>query len=543
MHQFIQSKNIDDFLETQDRNSDDYHALFALFPHARFNRQAFIHAIRPLNHSTYSEHAATQDLIKHWTGTKEEPVHAICKDCNQPISAFSLFSHATTHYITCNVCDFSPEPDTLCERTQHMMNHQLFCYDTCQYCHLYLPIKHKESHHTSCKKKRVICTECDQLFTIEEHILHITHDAIFQMKKTHNFITCPICSAHVMGEEYATHYRVLHNDLEQSCPYCTQIFFNGITLFTHVTEQHNDDLKELLTYSNEKNSTQDHPYSKNNLLTVIHTYKKIKQPDHLKRINALQKTTHQKIPLQATKKKLQDKMADLCVREHQQEQIENFKKQAINVKEKIHELEEYVKYLEHMIYCSSSTTYDGTTLWLIKNVTQRYQDAQHNKKTYFDSHQFYTHKFGYHMCLRAYLNGNNDSSRGTHFSIFLIVIPGTYDCTLHWPVHFKVSFTLQDQSNSRIKKHITRILTPDADALPIQQPTSATHYCLGFSKFASINVLSDTQYIKDNTLFLQCVVTKDVLSTSNPIYVPSNSRATISETQENIQLLPLLHFQ
>ena len=231
MRQFIQSKHtqskhIDFFLETQESHSKDYHALFALFPHARFNQQAFMHAIRPLNHYTYFEHIPMQDFIKHWTGTKKQPVHVLCKDCNQLISVFSLFLHATTHYIKCRVCNFSPEPGALCERTQHIISHQLSCYDTCQYCHLDIPLTHKEAHHTSCKEKRVTCSECNQPFTIEEHLLHVTHCTIYQAKKKHHFITCPICSERVMGTEYAMHYMVLHSESKHMCPYCTQFFFH-----------------------------------------------------------------------------------------------------------------------------------------------------------------------------------------------------------------------------------------------------------------------------------------------------------------------------
>lgn len=52
---------------------------------------------------------------------------------------------------------------------------------------------------------------------------------------------------------------------------------------------------------------------------------------------------------------------------------------------------------------------------------------------------FYTNKYGYKMCLRIYLNGDG-TGRGTHLSLFFVVMKGPSDALLRWPFNQKVSF-------------------------------------------------------------------------------------------------------
>lgn len=50
---------------------------------------------------------------------------------------------------------------------------------------------------------------------------------------------------------------------------------------------------------------------------------------------------------------------------------------------------------------------------------------------------FYTSKYGYKMCLRVYLNGDG-TGRGTHLSLFFVVMKGPNDALLRWPFNQKV---------------------------------------------------------------------------------------------------------
>lgn len=50
---------------------------------------------------------------------------------------------------------------------------------------------------------------------------------------------------------------------------------------------------------------------------------------------------------------------------------------------------------------------------------------------------FYSSKYGYKMCLRLYLNGDG-TGRGTHLSLFFVVMRGKCDALLKWPFGQKV---------------------------------------------------------------------------------------------------------
>lgn len=50
---------------------------------------------------------------------------------------------------------------------------------------------------------------------------------------------------------------------------------------------------------------------------------------------------------------------------------------------------------------------------------------------------FYTSRYGYKMCLRAYLNGDG-TGRGTHLSLFFVLMKGPNDALLRWPFNQKV---------------------------------------------------------------------------------------------------------
>lgn len=54
---------------------------------------------------------------------------------------------------------------------------------------------------------------------------------------------------------------------------------------------------------------------------------------------------------------------------------------------------------------------------------------------------FYTSKYGYKMCLRIYLNGDG-TGRGTHLSLFFVVMRGHSDALLKWPFNQKVTLSL-----------------------------------------------------------------------------------------------------
>ncbi|ETE63362.1 TNF receptor-associated factor 1, partial [Ophiophagus hannah] len=85
---------------------------------------------------------------------------------------------------------------------------------------------------------------------------------------------------------------------------------------------------------------------------------------------------------------------------------------------------------------SEQVSYDGVFLWKITDVHQKCYEAICGKSHGFQSPAFYTSRYGYKLCMRIYLNGEG-KGRGTHISLFLILLKGDYDSLLPWPFTHK----------------------------------------------------------------------------------------------------------
>lgn len=87
-----------------------------------------------------------------------------------------------------------------------------------------------------------------------------------------------------------------------------------------------------------------------------------------------------------------------------------------------------------------TASYNGTLIWKIRDYKRRKQEAVAAKTLSLYSQPFYTGYFGYKMCARVYLNGDG-MGKGTHLSLFFVVMRGEYDALLPWPFKQKVPLT------------------------------------------------------------------------------------------------------
>ena len=85
-----------------------------------------------------------------------------------------------------------------------------------------------------------------------------------------------------------------------------------------------------------------------------------------------------------------------------------------------------------------TASFNGTLIWKIREYKRRKQDAVASKTSSLYSQPFYTGYFGYKMCARVYLNGDG-MGKGTHLSLFFVVMRGEYDALLPWPFKQKVT--------------------------------------------------------------------------------------------------------
>ena len=159
------------------------------------------------------------------------------------------------------------------------------------------------------------------------------------------------------------------------------------------------------------------------------------------------------------------------------------------------DLEEYVKQQEF-------SSYDGQLLWRISDYGRKRNDAVTGQQVSFYSPCFFTSRYGYKMCARIYLNGDG-MGRGTHISIFFVVMRGQYDALLRWPFRQKVTFMLLDQDNV---EHVIDAFRPDPNSSSFQRPRRETNIASGCPMFCSLAELNNHAYVHDDAMFLKVIV-------------------------------------
>ena len=108
------------------------------------------------------------------------------------------------------------------------------------------------------------------------------------------------------------------------------------------------------------------------------------------------------------------------------------------------------------------------------------------------------------MRLRLYLNGDG-TCRGTHVSLFLVLLRGIADEILKFPFSYKISFCLFDQTSAR--NHIIDSFNPDIQSVSFQKPSMAMNIASGIPKFAPVSVVKEhSPYMMNDTIFLKVMI-------------------------------------
>ncbi|KAM9735132.1 TNF receptor-associated factor 2 isoform 1-T3 [Menidia menidia] len=148
-------------------------------------------------------------------------------------------------------------------------------------------------------------------------------------------------------------------------------------------------------------------------------------------------------------------------------------------------------------------TYDGIFVWKITDFSRRRQEAVAGRAPAMFSPAFYSSKYGYKMCLRLYLNGDG-TGRGTHLSLFFVVMRGKCDALLKWPFSQKVTLMLLDQNN---REHIIDAFRPDVTSTSFQRPISEMNIASGCPLFCPLAKLAGkSPYLRDDTIFIKAIV-------------------------------------
>ncbi|KAM9613401.1 TNF receptor-associated factor 5 isoform 1-T2 [Trichechus inunguis] len=149
--------------------------------------------------------------------------------------------------------------------------------------------------------------------------------------------------------------------------------------------------------------------------------------------------------------------------------------------------------------------YNGKLIWKVTDYKMKKREAVDGHTVSIFSQPFYTSRCGYRLCARAYLNGDG-SGKGTHLSLYFVVMRGEFDSLLQWPFRQRVTLMLLDQSGK--KNHIMETFKADPNSSSFRRPDGEMNIASGCPRFVAHSTLENAKntYIKDDTLFLKVAV-------------------------------------
>lgn len=150
-----------------------------------------------------------------------------------------------------------------------------------------------------------------------------------------------------------------------------------------------------------------------------------------------------------------------------------------------------------------NASYDGSTLWKIPQFNQRRMDAESGKYTSIFSLPFYTARHGYKMCLRLYILGDG-TGKNECMSLFFVLMKGEYDNVLAWPFNYKVTFKLLNPDKP--STNVQESFQPNPKSSSFKQPRTDMNIASGSPRFISHAQLNRSGFIKDDTVFIKCIV-------------------------------------
>ena len=184
------------------------------------------------------------------------------------------------------------------------------------------------------------------------------------------------------------------------------------------------------------------------------------------------------------------------------EQIQDLKAKVDFFEQKLATREQQLEEKDFRISLLEAASYDGKMIWRISTFESRTKDARDARYTSIFSLPFYTHKYGYKMCLRLYPLGDG-MGKNTHISLFFVVMKGEYDSLLPWPFANGVSLTLINQSGG---PDITDTFKPDSKSSSFQRPKTEMNVASGCPRFIPLDDLHRNGFIKDDTIFIRVKV-------------------------------------
>ncbi|KAJ8038382.1 TNF receptor-associated factor 5 [Holothuria leucospilota] len=159
--------------------------------------------------------------------------------------------------------------------------------------------------------------------------------------------------------------------------------------------------------------------------------------------------------------------------------------------------------LQDRVYHLKNVCYDGVTFIEIAGYRQKKYASGCGSPCIY-SHDFYTERKGYRMCVQVNLNGDGNG-KGTHLSVYIFLKEGPDDSYLSWPFQRRVTFTLLNQAG---KDHFSDVFRPDPASPSFQKPVREVNIASGCPMFVAHKVIEDPEegFLRNDTIAIKVTV-------------------------------------
>ena len=171
----------------------------------------------------------------------------------------------------------------------------------------------------------------------------------------------------------------------------------------------------------------------------------------------------------------------------------------INIEDQNFELNKTVADME-------KKTLNGELLWKIDKLDFRMAQAKLGKVAALHSAPCYTKQYEYKYCVRLYLQGDGEG-RGTHISIFFVVMKSEFDELLQWPMRKQVIIQLVNLRNEA--DSVIETFFSNTRLSSFQRPTENMNVAVEYPRLISIEQFLNRGFVKDNSTFIKVTV-KDI---------------------------------
>lgn len=160
-----------------------------------------------------------------------------------------------------------------------------------------------------------------------------------------------------------------------------------------------------------------------------------------------------------------------------------------------------VSFLRLEVAALQATSVDGSLTWIIPKLEQKRDESESGVTPYIVSPSFHTSKSGYKACAHFYAAGDGDG-KGTHLSLYLSIVKGSFDAVLEWPFSRRVKFIVMSQKPGR--QSIVKTFKPGPSTFP--RPISAKGIAVGYAQLAPQSLLRDQDFVVDDVLYLKIII-------------------------------------